>query len=98
MKPSAYVINVARGPIVDETALAQALLSGQIGGAALDVLSIEPAQADCPLLRQEVFETGRCLITPHIAWATSAARQRLLQITVANIEAFQKGTPQNVVR
>lgn len=97
MKPEALLINVARGPIVDEEALAQALLSGQIAGAALDVLTHEPAQNDCPLLRDDVVATGRCLITPHIAWATHASRTRLLDITTKNIEAFLKGTPQNVV-
>lgn len=97
MKPSALVINVARGPIVDEQALAEALLSGRIAGAAMDVLSTEPARSDCPLLREDVLATGRCIVTPHIAWATQAARTRLLGITTKNIEAFLKGTPQNVV-
>lgn len=97
MKPTSLLINVARGPIVDEDALADALLSGRIAGAALDVLSTEPARNDCPLLRPEVFRTGRCLVTPHIAWATHAARTRLLGITVRNIQAYLSGAPQNVV-
>jgi len=97
MKPEALLINVARGPVVDETALAQALVSGQIGGAAVDVLRVEPARRDCPLLQREVLDSGRLLVTPHLAWATLAARQRLLSITAKNIEAFQNGTPQNVV-
>lgn len=97
MKPTALLINVARGPIVDEDALAAALLSGQIAGAALDVLTNEPARNDCPLLGEEVLATGRCLVTPHLAWATHAARTRLLDITTKNIEAYLSGTPQNVV-
>lgn len=97
MKPDALVINVARGPVVDERALARALVAGRIGGVATDVLETEPARRDCPLLQKDVLETGRCLVTPHLAWATFAARERLLSITAENIEAFQNGTPQNVV-
>jgi glycerate dehydrogenase len=92
VKPSAFLINVARGPVVDEAAVASALKAGTLAGAATDVLSVEPAQSDCPLL-----SAPRCLITPHIAWASHAARTRLLDITVKNIKAFQNGTPQNVV-
>ena len=92
MKPSAFLINTGRGPLVDERALAEALNSGRIAGAGLDVLSAEPPPADNPLL------TARnCCITPHIAWATRAARQRLLNIAVDNVRAFLAGTPQNVV-
>lgn len=97
MKRTSLLINVARGPIVDEDALAEALLSGKIYGAALDVLSTEPARNDCPLLRPEVLQTGRCLVTPHIAWATHSARARLLGTTIGNIQAYLSGTPQNVV-
>lgn len=97
MKPGAFLVNVARGPIVDEEALAEALVQGRIRGAATDVLTIEPARVDCPLLREEVQRSGRCLVTPHIAWATHAARTRLLEATTRNIEAFLSGTPQNVV-
>lgn len=97
MKPGALLINVARGPIVDEEALAQALLSGQIAGAATDVLTSEPPRSDCPLLREDVLSTGRCLVTPHVAWATHAARTRLLDVTTKNIDAFLRGAPQNVV-
>ncbi len=92
MKPSAFLINTSRGPLVDEPALADALNSGRLAGAALDVLSTEPPPADNPLL------TARnCLITPHLAWATRAARARLLQIAVANVRAFLQGKPQNLV-
>jgi glycerate dehydrogenase len=92
MKRSAFLLNTSRGPLVDERALAAALEADEIAGAGLDVLSIEPPPADNPLLRAR-----NCLITPHIAWATRAARQRLLQTAIANVKAFLKGTPQNVV-
>jgi glycerate dehydrogenase len=77
---------------VDETALAQALADGAIAGAATDVLTSEPPAAENPLL-----SAPRCLITPHIAWASEAARIRLIEISGQNIEAFLKGTPQNIV-
>ena len=92
MKQGAMLINVARGPIVDEGALAEALLSGHLAGAATDVLEEEPPQAGSPLL-----SAPNCIITPHIAWATRQARQRLLNITAENIAAFLSGHPQNVV-
>jgi glycerate dehydrogenase len=92
MKPSAYVINTARGPLIDEAALAAALRDGVIAGAALDVLSQEPPPADHPLLG-----APRCLITPHNAWATREARARLLAVTVENVRAFLAGAPVNVV-
>jgi glycerate dehydrogenase len=92
MKPTALLLNTSRGPLVDEPALAEALNSGLIAGAALDVLSVEPPPPDNPLL------TARnCLITPHLAWATRAARSRLMQIAVENVRAFLQGKPQNVV-
>ena len=92
MKSSAILINTARGPLVDEAALAQALNTGQIAGAGLDVLSTEPPAADNPLL------TARnCIITPHLAWATRAARIRLMAVMVENVRAFLNGTPKNVV-
>jgi glycerate dehydrogenase len=92
MKPTAYLINTARGGLVNEADLAAALNAGQIAGAGLDVLSVEPPPVGNPLL------TARnCVITPHIAWATRAARRRLLAITAANIAAFLAGTPRNVV-
>ena len=92
MKPTAFILNTSRGPLIDDAALARALNSGQIAGAGLDVLSVEPPPADNPLLAAK-----NCVITPHIAWATKAARTRLLDMTVANLRAFQAGTPQNVV-
>jgi glycerate dehydrogenase len=92
MKPTAVLINTSRGPLVDEAALAAALNSGQIAGAGLDVLSTEPPPPDNPLLAAK-----NCYITPHIAWATKAARGRLLEIAVANIRAFLAGRPENVV-
>lgn len=92
MRSTAFLINTGRGPLVDETALANALHTGRLAGAGLDVLSAEPPAPTNPLL------TARnCLITPHIAWASKAARQRLMQITLANLRAFLAGQPQNVV-
>ena len=92
MRPSAYLLNTSRGPIVVEQDLADALNAGRIAGAGLDVLSSEPPRADNPLL------TARnCLITPHIAWGTLAARERLLATVVSNIRAYLNGAPQNVV-
>jgi len=92
MKPSAYLINTSRGPLVDERALAEALNVGRIAGAGLDVLASEPPPADNPLLGAK-----NCCITPHIAWASRAARQRLLNTAVANARAFVGGKAQNVV-
>ena len=92
MKPSAFLINTGRGPLVDETALADALNAGRIAGAGLDVLSAEPPLASNPLLTAK-----NCCITPHIGWATRAARQRLLYTAVDNVRAFLAGKPQNVV-
>ncbi len=92
MKPTAYLINTARGQLIDEAALAEALAAGQIAGAGLDVLSIEPPPPNHPLLT-----ATNCCVTPHIAWATAAARKRLLDTAVANVRAFLAGKPQNVV-
>ena len=92
MKPSAFLLNTSRGALVNEADLAAALDAGRIAGAGLDVLSVEPPPASNPLL------TARnCIITPHIAWATLNARQRLLEVTAANIRAFLAGKPQHVV-
>lgn len=92
MKPTAFLINTSRGPLVDETALAEALNAHRLAGAGLDVLADEPPAPDNPLL------TARnCFITPHIAWATRAARKRLLDATVENLRAFLAGEPRNVV-
>lgn len=92
MKPTAYLINTARGGLMDEAALADALNNGRIAGAGLDVLSVEPPPADNPLLSAK-----NCIITPHIAWATKTARVRLLQIAAENVRAWLNGKPQNVV-
>ena len=92
MKPTAYVLNTSRGPVVNEADLADALDADRIAGAGVDVLSTEPPAADNPLLSAK-----NCLITPHIAWATKAARSRLLATVVANIRTFLDGRPQNVV-
>lgn len=92
MKPGAFLINTSRGPLVDEAALASVLASGRIAGAALDVLSSEPPPAGHPL-----FAAPNCIITPHIAWATRAARARLMSVAVENVRAFLLGAPINVV-
>lgn len=92
MKDGVLLINTSRGPLVAEEDLAEALASGKVAGAGLDVLSVEPARADNPLLKQQ-----NCLITPHIAWAPKESRQRLMDIAVANLRAFLDGAPQNVV-
>ena len=92
MKPTAILINTGRGPLVDEAALAQALNEGRIMAAGVDVLEEEPPRKGSPLIGAQ-----NCFITPHIAWATKAARERLMNIAVANVKAFLNGTPQNVV-
>ncbi|MBN2348937.1 MAG: D-2-hydroxyacid dehydrogenase [Bacteroidales bacterium] len=92
MKKSAFLINTGRGPLVNETALAEMLNSGKIAGAGLDVLSAEPPSKNNPLIG-----AANCFITPHIAWATYSARSRLLHIALENIKAFLKGNPVHVV-
>lgn len=92
MKPTAFLINTSRGPLIDEPALADALNAGRLAGAGLDVLSTEPPPADNPLRTAK-----NCYITPHIAWATRSARGRLLSIAIDNVAAFIAGRPQNVV-
>lgn len=92
MKSSALLINTGRGGLIDEHALCHALNTRQIAGAGLDVLSQEPPNADNPL-----FNLNNCVITPHIAWATARARQKLLDTVVENIRCFLQGRPQNVV-
>jgi len=92
MKPTAFLINTGRGPLIDEQALADALNAGRIAGAGMDVLSAEPPPPDNPLL-----EAKHCFISPHVAWATKAARQRLMDTAVANIKAFLDGSAVNVV-
>ncbi len=92
MRSEAYLLNTGRGPLVDETALAEALEAGRIAGAGVDVLSTEPPSSDNPLPR-----APRCVITPHLGWATVAARRRLMRIVVENLQAFLDGQPINVV-
>lgn len=92
MKPSAILINTGRGPLVNEQDLANALNNGTIYAAGVDVLSTEPPRADNPLLSAK-----NCFITPHIAWATQEARQRLMEIACNNVEQFIKNKPQNVI-
>ena len=92
MKPGVLLINTARGQLINEADLAEALRSGKVGGAAVDVLSAEPARADNPLL-----SAPNCLVTPHIAWAPKESRQRLMNIAVDNVRSFLNGHPQNVV-
>lgn len=92
MKPTAILINTARGPLVDEQALADALRTRRIYAAGLDVLSTEPPRPDNPLL-----EAPHCHITPHIAWASADARRRLMTLAVANLRAWQEGNTQNNV-
>ena len=92
MKPKSMLINTSRGGVVDEQALADALNSGRIAGAGLDVLSTEPPRADNPLL------TARnCVITPHVAWASAAARRKLYEVVLFNLRRFIAGQPVNVV-
>lgn len=92
MKRSAFLINTSRGPLVNEVDLAAALNAGRIAGAGLDVLAVEPPRPDNPLLAAK-----NCLITPHIAWATAAARRRLMDIAAGNLRAFLAGAPVNRV-
>lgn len=92
MKQGAILINTSRGPLVDEAAVAEALKSGQLGGYGADVMCEEPPSTDNPL-----FAVPNAFITPHIAWATREARQRLMETAVANVRAFAAGKPLNVV-
>lgn len=93
MKQGALFINTSRGGVVDEAALRDALVSGHLSGAALDVLDAEPMREDCPL-----YGVKNCLITPHVAWAPLETRSRLLSLVCDNIQAFLNGDPQNVVK
>lgn len=93
MKPSAFLLNTSRGPLLVEQDVADALNTSRIAGAGVDVLSQEPPHPDNPLL-----SARNCLITPHIAWATRASRQRLLETVAVNVSMFIAGTPKNVVK
>ena len=92
MRKGAILLNTSRGPLVDESAVAEALKSGHLGGLGTDVLSQEPPQDDNPL-----FTTPNTIITPHIAWATTRARQNIIDLTAENIRRWHAGTPVNVV-
>ena len=92
MRPGTLLINTSRGGLIDEQAVADALASGQLGGAALDVVSTEPIAPNNPLL-----SAPNCILTPHMAWAPTASRQRLMNTVVSNTAAFLEGKPQNVV-
>lgn len=92
MKRGAFFINTSRGGVVEETALKEALESGHLAGAALDVLDVEPMSEACPL-----YGVKNCIITPHVAWAPLQTRTRLLTLVCDNLRAFLNGTPQNAV-
>ncbi|HVT79778.1 MAG TPA: NAD(P)-dependent oxidoreductase, partial [Phycisphaerae bacterium] len=92
MRAGSYLINTARGAVVMEADLAAALRSGKLAGAGLDVASVEPINSDNPLLT-----APNCVMTPHLAWATLAARRRCIEIAAGNVEAFLEGKPRNVV-
>lgn len=92
MKDGVMIVNTSRGPLIVEEDLAEALNSGKVAGAAVDVLSEEPAKMNNPLMTAK-----NCIITPHIAWAPKEARDRLLNIAIDNLEAFLNGNPVNVV-
>lgn len=92
MKPTAILINTGRGPLINETDLAEALNNERIAGASLDVLTQEPPLTENPLLKAK-----NCIITPHMAWTTIEARTRLMNIAAQNLEAFLKGSPINKV-
>ena len=92
---SAILINVARGPVVNEDDLVKALEDGEIAAAGLDVLSLEPMTKDNPLLR--IQDSKKLFVTPHMAWAPTESRQRILDCTVSSIRAFLEGEPINTV-
>lgn len=96
MKNTAILLNLGRGPIINEKDLAEAIMNGTIAGAGLDVLSVEPMLPDNPLLA--IRDSGRLVITPHIAWATVEARQRCADEVLLNIKAFLAGEERNIVR
>ena len=95
MKRTAVLVNVARGAVVDNPALYEALVEGEIAAAGLDVVDGEPLQSSNPLSR--IKDSCRLIITPHLAWASVEARTRCVEEVAKNIEAFQKGQPRNIV-
>lgn len=95
MKPGAILINTARGGLVDEAALAAALKSGKLGGAAFDVLTKEPPVDGNPLLDPELLAQPNFILTPHVAWASAPAMQALADQLIGNVEAFAAGAPRN---
>ena len=92
MKPTAILINTGRGPLLDEQAVADALTEGRLYAVGVDVLTEEPPRKGSPLIT-----APRCYITPHIAWASAAARRRLVSIATSNVAAFLSGEPQNSI-
>jgi glycerate dehydrogenase len=92
MKNNVMILNSSRGPLIVEEDLMEALNSGKVGGAAVDVVSVEPMKTDNPLLKAK-----NCIITPHIAWAPKETRQRLMNIAVDNLRSYVKGQPGNIV-
>ena len=92
MKPEAFIINTARGALIDEPVLIEALKSGKIAGAGLDVQEIEPPMADNPL-----YDMPNVILTPHMGWKGLETRQRLVSILAGNIKAFVEGHPINKV-
>jgi glycerate dehydrogenase len=96
MKPTAFLINTARGALIDETALIDALDKNQIGAAALDVITTEPPAPDHPIIRA-AKTLDNLIVTPHIAWSAREARERLLDEVKENIAAFLRGERRNLV-
>jgi glycerate dehydrogenase len=92
MKPTAILINTGRGPLVDDQAIADALAEGRLAAFCADVLTEEPPKADNPLLKQP-----NAYMTPHIAWASIEARERLIEVATNNVRSFLNGQPQNMV-
>ena len=93
MKDGVFIINTGRGGLVVEEDLKEALESGKVGGAAVDVVSTEPIKEDNPLL-----SAPNCIITPHMAWGSREARERIISITAENIRAYKDGAPINLVK
>ena len=92
MNPKAILINTGRGPLVDDEVLAEVLKAGRIKAYCADVMTVEPPKVDNPLL-----QAPNAYITPHVAWATLEARQRLIQIAIENVRSFLNGHPKNIV-